>query len=103
MMVVLERFSPSRPARPDTGPDENIDDDPSDSKVVEVGRVFCQLTVKDLWDTLADVGVSAVWRSSRLSNSLRDRWTSFRDWTTSPIVGLWLASGATQAAAMAAT
>lgn len=84
-ICVLEMLSVSNWLRPENGPDENIDE-VSDSYVVDDCRMLGR----------AD-GVGIVsWYSVT-------RCTILRDCTTSPIVGLWFASGATQAAAIVHT
>ena len=84
--AVREMLSLSKTLRPEKGPEENIEDVPSDSKVVDDCR--------RLGRTLEVVMES--WYSVTLC-------TILRDCTTSPIVGRWLASGATQAAAIVQT
>lgn len=84
--VARGMLSWSNALRPEYGPDENIEDVPSDSKVVDdcfwAARVF----------VVADVSWYSVTRC-----------TIFSDCTTSPMVGRWFASGATQAAAIVQT
>lgn len=84
--AVREMLSLSKALRPEKGPEENIEDVPSDSKVVD--------DCLQLGRTLAEVMES--WYSVT-------RCTILSDCTTSPIVGRWLASGATQAAAIVQT
>jgi len=43
--AVRERLSLSIPLKPENGPDEKIDDDPSDSNVVDDGPIFRLLGV----------------------------------------------------------
>ncbi len=113
IMEVLVRISFSMPITRENGPDENVDDEPSDPKVVKVGLCICTVVAKDLFEALRDVEVATLPSFSPsllmpLSTSLlvpySCSWhTSLREWTTSPIVGRWLHSGATHAAAMVAT
>lgn len=95
-----ERLSLSIPLKPENGPDEKIDDDPSDSNVVDDGPIFRLFGVGwrlELVCVSVNPSLSLLWWFSLV------RWTIFKDWTTSPMVGLWFASGATQAAAIAHT
>ena len=78
-------FSVSKGLRPEKGPDENMDEVPSDSYAVAV-RVLGRA---------GGVGTDS-WNSV-------ERCTILSDCTTSPIVGLWFASGETQAAAIVHT
>lgn len=84
--AVRKVLSLSMPLSPEKGPDENMEEVASDSYVVD----DC-LTLG-----LLEVVIRESWYSTT-------RWTIFRDWTTSPIVGRWLASGETQAVAIVQT
>lgn len=84
--AVFEMFSLSKALRPEKRLDENIDEVPSDSYVVE--------------DCLILGWVEVVKTESWCSIT---RCTILRDCTTSPIVGRWFASGETHAAAMVHT